>query len=230
MLPKFVQELFTSRKNYGDGDTRVGQTGRLWYESETNSIRVSDGIRAGGRIVAGGVYYDSATTSLKWYDVDADIEYIISSSAPIAPNKLVNGSFELTLNNDGTVSFVNYTFPLEDGTDGQVLTTDGTGNVYWQSNSITTVSDTAPRKAFEGDLWYNTLVNSTFVYVNGDWVASATGGGSVNKIIDIGDVYTGGPGDPMLVDGVTLIYAATEERWETKPIDSQAINLDGGNY
>lgn len=229
MLPKFVQELFTSRKNYGDGDTRVGQAGRLWYESETNSIRVSDGIRPGGRVIAGGVYYDSETSSLKWYDVDADIEYTIASGAPVAPNKLVNGSYELTLNNDGTVSFANYTFPADDGTEDQILVTDGAGTVTWRDKTTATVGTTAPRRAVEGDLWYNTLVSKTFIYVNNDWTEANSSSGAINKLIDIGDVYTGGVGNPDLVDGVTLIYAAAEERWETKPLDL-AINLDGGEY
>ena len=229
MLPKFVQELFTSRKNYGNGNTIVGQVGRLWYESETNSIRVSDGIRPGGRVIAGGVYYDNATSSLKWYDVDADIEYTISSGAPVAPNKLVNGLYELTLNNDGTVSFANFTLPANDGTEDQILVTDGDGTVTWRDKTTSTVGDTAPRRAVEGDLWYNTLVSKTYIYVSGDWVEASSAGGAINKLIDIGDVYTGGAGDPNLVDGVTLIYAATEERWETRPLDL-AINLDGGEY
>jgi hypothetical protein len=324
MLPKFVQELFTSRKNYGDGETRVGQAGRLWYENDTNSIRISDGVRPGGRIVAGGVWYNNTTNSLMWTDPDTDIEYVIATAGPRAANQLTNGTVSLTLNADGTVSFPNYTFPAEDGSPNQVLVTDGSGNLSWQDqtgsggggNSHVTVSDTAPinpaagdlwydstagrtyiyygdawvdsnpsgttratvgtvapttayigdlwynsdsgrtyiyynntwvdsnpqgdfrvkigntapRRPIAGDLWYNTLVHKTLIYVDGDWVDANPPGTAINKLIDIPDVYTGGPGDPMLVDGVTLIYAAGQERWETKPIDTAQINLDGGGY
>lgn len=49
----FIQDFFTSRGNYGDGDSRIGQTGRLWYDSNTNTIRISDGVTPGGIIVGG---------------------------------------------------------------------------------------------------------------------------------------------------------------------------------
>lgn len=35
------------------------------------------------------------------------------------------------VNGDGQVNFMNYAFPIADGLDGQVLTTDGSGQVYW---------------------------------------------------------------------------------------------------
>ena len=53
-MTDFVQEFFTSRQNYPDGNTRLGQLDRLWYDSITNTIRISDGITPGGIIVSGG--------------------------------------------------------------------------------------------------------------------------------------------------------------------------------
>jgi hypothetical protein len=50
----FTQDFFTSYRDYSDGDTRIGQLHRLWYDSSTNTIRVSDGVTAGGIIVSGG--------------------------------------------------------------------------------------------------------------------------------------------------------------------------------
>lgn len=49
----FTQDFFTSRNNFADGSTKVGQKGRLWYDPITNTIRVSDGITPGGIIVSG---------------------------------------------------------------------------------------------------------------------------------------------------------------------------------
>lgn len=46
----YTQELFTSRSNYADGNKRIGQVGRLWYDSITNTLRVGTG-RPGGKIV-----------------------------------------------------------------------------------------------------------------------------------------------------------------------------------
>lgn len=48
----YTQDFFTSRNNFGDGNTRIGQTGRLWYDSITNTIRVSDGVTPGGIIIS----------------------------------------------------------------------------------------------------------------------------------------------------------------------------------
>lgn len=280
MSQKFFQELVTSRKNYPGGDGIVGQVGRLWFENETNSIRLSDGVRPGGRIITNGVWYNNDTNSLMWTDPETDIEYVIASAGPRAANQLTNGSVSLVLNADGSVSFPNYTFPSNDGSANQVLVTNGSGILSWQNqtgsgggNSHVTVSDTAPstpasgdlwynsntgrtyiyynnawvdsnpqgdfrvkigstspRRPVAGDLWYNTLVQQTYIYVDGDWVSTNTPGAVINRIIDIPDVYTGGAGDPMLQDGVTLIYSADQTRWETKPLDSVQINLDGGGY
>jgi hypothetical protein len=43
-----IQNLFTSRDNKLDGNTNVGQLGRLWYNPDTNSLYASDGVTPGG--------------------------------------------------------------------------------------------------------------------------------------------------------------------------------------
>lgn len=53
-MAAFTQDFRTQRRNYNDGTTRIGEIGRLWYDSETRTIRVSDGVTPGGIIVAGG--------------------------------------------------------------------------------------------------------------------------------------------------------------------------------
>jgi hypothetical protein len=57
-MPDFTQDLFSSRRSIADGNTRVGTTGKLWYDSITNSIRISDGHSPGGVLVngSGGAY------------------------------------------------------------------------------------------------------------------------------------------------------------------------------
>ena len=53
-MSDFTQDFFTSRRNFADGTTRIGEEGRLWYDSTTNTVRVSDGVTPGGIIVLGG--------------------------------------------------------------------------------------------------------------------------------------------------------------------------------
>ena len=51
----FTQDILTRRRNTPDGNVRIGQEGRLWYDSNTNTIRVSDGETEGGILVFGSV-------------------------------------------------------------------------------------------------------------------------------------------------------------------------------
>lgn len=50
----FTQDLFTSRRNYNDGSTRIGQLDRIWYDKPTHTLRISDGVTPGGLIILGG--------------------------------------------------------------------------------------------------------------------------------------------------------------------------------
>ena len=50
----FTQDFFTSRRNYSDGNTRVGQRDRIWYDANTNTLRISDGVTPGGVVISGG--------------------------------------------------------------------------------------------------------------------------------------------------------------------------------
>jgi hypothetical protein len=51
MSTNFTQDFFTSRRNYPDGNTRIGELDRLWYDSITKTIRIGDGITPGGEIL-----------------------------------------------------------------------------------------------------------------------------------------------------------------------------------
>jgi hypothetical protein len=50
----YIQNLYTSRDNKADGSTYVGQTGRLWWNPDTNSLYYSDGTTPGGIAVGAG--------------------------------------------------------------------------------------------------------------------------------------------------------------------------------
>ena len=50
----FTQDLFTSRRNTGDGNIRIGQRDRIWYDSNTNTLRIGDGVTPGGVVISGG--------------------------------------------------------------------------------------------------------------------------------------------------------------------------------
>jgi hypothetical protein len=48
----FIQKFFTGYQGYNNGETRTGELNRLWYDSNTNTIRIGDGT-PGGKIVSG---------------------------------------------------------------------------------------------------------------------------------------------------------------------------------
>lgn len=47
----YIQNFFTSRDNNANTETYVGQKDRLWYNPDTNSIRISDGVTPGGQTI-----------------------------------------------------------------------------------------------------------------------------------------------------------------------------------
>ena len=84
----FTQDFRTQRRNYADGDSRIGEQGRLWYDSETNTIRVGDGVTPGGIVISAegnsnvdlsavdqhiipavDVTYDLGTETKRWRDL-----------------------------------------------------------------------------------------------------------------------------------------------------------------
>ena len=61
-----TQDFFTSRNNNQVGTNYINQNGRLWYDPDTNTIRVYDG-NPGGRLVFGGyhsTFYDTTNQIL----------------------------------------------------------------------------------------------------------------------------------------------------------------------
>jgi hypothetical protein len=65
----FTQDIFSSRRNVGDGNTRIGQKGRIWYDSITNTIRISDGVTPGGTTIAS---FSGASSRTKEYPTVTD--------------------------------------------------------------------------------------------------------------------------------------------------------------
>jgi len=81
-----------------------------------------------------------------------------TSLATPVPNNLV-----FRVNGDGKVYFKNYNFPIADGTIGQFLQTNGTGDISWANVSggnNNTIHNSIP--FFDGST--NTLISSEFVY------------------------------------------------------------------
>jgi hypothetical protein len=128
-MATFTQDFFTSRRNQGDGTTRIGDTGRLWYDPSTNTIRVSDGVTPGGIIVSGGsgssavaAYQNtppsSAVNGSLWFNPDTEFLYVYSAGVweQVTINPDINTNLAGGTENQILVkkSATNYDFDWED--------------------------------------------------------------------------------------------------------------------
>lgn len=127
----FTQDFFTSYRDYNDGSTRIGQHNRLWYDSGTNTIRVSDGTTPGGIIIGGGN----------------------GSSNPSNELRSLNDTFTATLDNTGVFTIPG---PLVFGTDNTRQITAYTGQ---SGGTDTVVSITVPMQL--GTSWQDTGITGT---------------------------------------------------------------------
>tara|TARA_R110000851_G_scaffold331012_1_gene504550 strand:+ start:53 stop:253 length:201 start_codon:yes stop_codon:yes gene_type:complete len=66
MSDSFTQDFKSQRRNYADGTTRVGEAGRLWYESSDKTIRISDGVTPGGIIISSDSAHYQLLASSNW--------------------------------------------------------------------------------------------------------------------------------------------------------------------
>ena len=118
-------------------------TTNAWSEIHFKRTGASSGtsmIRSGG----GG-----SSGYFQFYPADGNIDFQISSTGTYTRgNSIVNGS----------LTAGGLTYPTTNGTNGQVLTSDGAGNVAWGAGgggggASVTISDTPPA-ASAGDLWW----------------------------------------------------------------------------
>lgn len=188
----FVQDFFTSRRNYSDGDSRIGQVGRLWYDSDTNTIRVSDGVTPGGIIVGGsggssyvlptasttvkgGVKIDGTTITIS---VDGVISGFSGNYNDLTNKPTIPTTTSQLTNNSGFIT-------------SSALTGYATESWVQSQNYLTTVSwnDVTSKPTFatvatSGD--YNDLINTPSPYSLPIASSSTLGGIKVGTGLSIG--------------------------------------------
>ena len=135
-------------------------------------------------------------------------------SGPVASQ---NGFIALSDNNN-TVSFAapgslaasyTITLPPNDGTNGQVLTTDGNGVTTWTTNGAGTVTSVGGTGTVNGLTLTGTVTSSGSLTLGGAFVlptSTAANIGSIANAINTSGKYVG----KMVVDSTTgIIYTAT---------------------
>ena len=144
-MTDFTQDLFARRRNVADGNTRVVSAGKLWYDSITNTIRVSDGHTPGGQIITGqsGSYtLPTATPSVKGgVQLGANIIATGASIDVLSPTKvsqLENDSNYLS----GAVlaTYATQTFVTTQGYITSAALASGNANVVAANSTIQSIS------------------------------------------------------------------------------------------
>ena len=121
----FIQNFFTSRDNNTDGNTYVGQEGRLWYNPDTNSIYVNTANIAGGtpvalatgaNITANNLTVNTITSTGGNVSVTGNL--VISGNISPASNVKIGGikaGAGVDIANDGTLTIDTANLPLSFG-------------------------------------------------------------------------------------------------------------------
>ena len=165
----YLQNLFTSRDNNSDGATYVGQTGRIWWNPDTNAFYYSDGNTAGGVLITGGSSGNGVpggTTGTVQYNAgsgifggDVNFTFDVATSTLTVTNIVTSGAItggagggntQVLFNDSGNIAG-NLQFTFNKATN--TLTQTGTaffGNVYAQANNVSSLG--TPTNRFYG-LW-----------------------------------------------------------------------------
>lgn len=120
-----VQNFFTSRDNNTDPATYVGQLDRLWYNPDTNSIFVSNGVTPGGQpvalatnanIVANNITVNQVTSTTGNITVTGNL-VITGNISPATDVKIggVRAGPGANISNDGLLTIDTANIPLSFG-------------------------------------------------------------------------------------------------------------------
>tara|TARA_B100000575_G_scaffold160013_1_gene127853 strand:- start:6488 stop:9373 length:2886 start_codon:yes stop_codon:yes gene_type:complete len=166
-------------------------TTNAWSEIHFKRTGASPGtsmIRSGGG--GSGGYF-------QFYPVDGNVDFQVSGTGTYTRlNHIVGGS----------LTAGGLTYPTSNGNSGEVLTSDGAGNVTWQAggsgNTQVSISDTIPAgTASAGDLWWESDTGRLKIYYqdtdSSQWVdtnppLAPTGMSNGNSSISINDTGTNG--------------------------------------
>jgi len=112
---------------------------------------------------------------------------------------------------------------ITDGTIGQVLTTDGSGNFTFEDTAggAIVISGTAPSSPSEGDLWFdNVTTGELYVYADSVWQVSSSGGAGAIELSELGDVDTT---TVAPTDGQALVWDNANSTW----VPGTIVGFDG---
>ena len=155
-----TSELITFGQNSTFAGTTISDLGTV-TTADIDGGTIDDVTFTNGSIEGATIGTTTAITDLRVDNIQVDGNTISSTDA--------NGNINITPNGDGAVVIDGLSFPIADGTDGQILKTDGSGNLtFIDAPSFTTElsDDTTPQLGGSLDLNGNAITNSSTVTPN----------------------------------------------------------------
>lgn len=142
----FTQDLFTQRRNFEDGNTRIGQLDRIWYDEHRNAFYIGDGVTPGGKLIGAGGNVDvdiiNANTIVTTGNITAgniNVTGTINGDHIFAPNGFgYYGSFWDTTTQTAAITSTAYAMRLgnTDQTATYGISVTGNSNVIISSTGI----------------------------------------------------------------------------------------------
>jgi hypothetical protein len=160
----YIQNLFTSRDNNAEGNTFVGQSGRIWWNPDINAFYYSDGSTPGGVLITGGqsgngtvggantqvqynnagnfagnanFTYNNVTSTLYVNNIVANT--IGGNAGPAGPTYAV----QINAGNGQFAGTSDFTYDLANG--AAIVGNLSVGNVYPLANNVSSLGSSAQR-------------------------------------------------------------------------------------
>ena len=153
--------------NFGDSQVARFSSGRLqiYHTGAAGHAFVEN--------TQGNIYIRTVSGTVNIEPAAGNASIIATSGGSVALHHNANLKLETTATGatiTGALTAGGLTYPTTNGTNGQVLSSDGTGNVVWQTTSggggggaSVTISDTPPA-ASAGDLWWESDTGRLKIY------------------------------------------------------------------
>lgn len=247
----FTQRVFTSYQPYADGNTRIGELYRIWYDSITHTLRIQlDPTTPGGTIIAGGGAVSGPAQGITFVGDD-------STGTRISDGETlkVTGTGGITTSMSGDVLTINGNIPttlnsltdvlLTDPVNGQVLKYDSNIGQWVNAADLTTGGDgisltdlsvsQQPATA-TGSLTYNNTTG-VFAYAPSIGTITVVGDDSSGTIFNVGEtikiagtqnITTAVSGDTLTITGPNLTPYLTNSTITVVGDDSTGVTLNNG--
>ena len=210
--------------------TTVSQSDLVLSGSGTGSVKMDKVDINGGTIdntVIGATTPLAGTFTTLTANTSAVIDGITITDNTISSNAS-NAELELTGNGSGTVSFNGLKFPIADGTNGQVLKTDGNGNLGFATASaaltLSAINDGTVTHADSSTNVIDTFATATYRSAK-YFISMSDAANSRFELVEINMVH--GPSADSTTEAFLSVFGSTTNH--TTPLATFTADIDDGN-